>query len=338
MPREEYENLLESVKSLGDINEMGEDEMDDAVGDKLDAEMDDDEMMDDKLDVLKQMWKEEDDLLTFDWIRNIATDEQIVAMYNRFIEDEMDPVQIAMHREYLEELVKASGYQAEEMYLAMGEIGHNIKPKTDRSRGDAPEGKINKQESCGSKGMASKKKKGKKESKVDETLDGGGSLHILFKDLTHEAQLETLDYFEESALDEDFVVAIWKMLNQPEYLLKDAVPGSIPDKFTPRDYIVGTGIEHSLREFVECAFEHLNIAGDWVGHGEQESFIYRRGPRPLSSADSTLVSVSSEYYRPAEVNRLIADYSAIKNELGWNPTITFEQLVQKMVFGDLHKA
>jgi GDPmannose 4,6-dehydratase len=93
----------------------------------------------------------------------------------------------------------------------------------------------------------------------------------------------------------DYVRAMWLMLQQSE----------------PEDYVVGSGQTHSVEEFVQIAFEHVGL--DWHSH----------------------VVVDPQFYRPAEVDLLLADPSKAKRNLGWEPEVSFEQLVQMMVDADL---
>ena len=93
----------------------------------------------------------------------------------------------------------------------------------------------------------------------------------------------------------DFVRGMWLMLQQDE----------------PRDYVLATGETNSVREFADLAFGHLG----------------------LDSQDH--ITVSEDLLRPAEVHRLIGDPSAIRNDLGWEPSVTFEELVRLMVDADV---
>jgi GDPmannose 4,6-dehydratase len=93
----------------------------------------------------------------------------------------------------------------------------------------------------------------------------------------------------------DYVDAMWRML-QPD---------------TPQDYVVGTGATHSVEELVRVAFEHVGL--DWRKH----------------------VVTDPQFYRPSEVDLLIADPSRIQSELGWSPQVSFAQLVTMMVDADL---
>jgi GDPmannose 4,6-dehydratase len=94
---------------------------------------------------------------------------------------------------------------------------------------------------------------------------------------------------------QDYVRAMWMMLQQPE----------------PRDYVIGTGESHTIRELCEVAFSRVGL--DWERH----------------------VRIDPRYFRPVEVERLRADPSRARTELGWKPEVTFEELIAEMVDADL---
>src|SRR5687768_2711077 len=116
-------------------------------------------------------------------------------------------------------------------------------------------------------------------------------------DLATELRLGNLDAQRDWGFAGDYVDAMWRMLQQPE----------------PRDYVVGTGVAHSVRRLVEIAFGHVGL--DWRRHVVQD-------PR---------------FVRPAEVDLLLADPSRARAELGWRPRMSFETLVTTMVDEDLRR-
>src|SRR5438046_258296 len=109
----------------------------------------------------------------------------------------------------------------------------------------------------------------------------------------------------------DYVRAQWLMLQQPQ----------------PDDYVVATGEQHSVRDFVVLAGKLLGMDIAWCGAGTDEVGIDRNSGR-------TVVRVDSRYFRPAEVDSLLGDASRIRNELGWKPETPFEALVREMIESD----
>jgi GDPmannose 4,6-dehydratase len=109
----------------------------------------------------------------------------------------------------------------------------------------------------------------------------------------------------------DYVEMQWRMLQQ--------------DK--PEDFVIATGMQHSVREFVALAAEVLGIELRWEGQGVDEIAVDQGG--------STVVAVDPLYFRPTEVETLLGDPSYAHQRLGWKPTVTFEQLVKEMVEADL---
>ena len=114
---------------------------------------------------------------------------------------------------------------------------------------------------------------------------------------------------------EDFVEGVWLMVNQEE----------------PKDYLLASGETHTIKEFVELAFKAANIDGHWEGEGLEERYIYKG-----STHGHNLVVINEKFYRPAEVELLLGDPTDAKEKLGWNPKISFEKLVQRMVKFDLN--
>jgi GDPmannose 4,6-dehydratase len=112
----------------------------------------------------------------------------------------------------------------------------------------------------------------------------------------------------------DFVEAQWMMLQQAQ----------------PMDIVLATGVQHSVREFIDAAAKELDIAIRWDGDGVNEKGYDR--------ADNCIVAVDPRYFRPAEVDTLLGDISKAKRVLGWQPKITFEELVKEMVHEDFEAA
>lgn len=117
----------------------------------------------------------------------------------------------------------------------------------------------------------------------------------------------------------DYVEAQWMILQQEE----------------PDDFVIATGEQHSVREFVEISFREVGIEVEWQGEGLEEVGIARTGDQKLACSDKVVVSIDSRYFRPTEVETLLGDPTKAKEKLGWEPRISFAELVSEMVEGDL---
>jgi GDPmannose 4,6-dehydratase len=121
----------------------------------------------------------------------------------------------------------------------------------------------------------------------------------------------------------DFIEAQWLILQQPE----------------PDDYVIATGQQYSVREFIELAARELDLVIEWEGQGTDE-----RGIVTKSSSDDcpkvgdVIVQVDPRYFRPTEVETLLGDPTKAKKQLGWEPRIGFQDLVKEMVTQDLEIA
>ena len=113
----------------------------------------------------------------------------------------------------------------------------------------------------------------------------------------------------------DYVKAMWLMLQHDE----------------PEDFVIATGVAHSVREFVEKAFHEIGLELDWQGSGVEEKGVDLKTGR-------ILVEIDSRYFRPTEVEFLLGDASKARAKLGWQPEISFDELVQTMVREDLLEA
>jgi GDPmannose 4,6-dehydratase len=109
----------------------------------------------------------------------------------------------------------------------------------------------------------------------------------------------------------DFVEGMWLMLQQDE----------------PDDYVLSTGETHTIKEFVELACKECGWNINWIGEGLDEKGILDNG--------LTIIEINKKYYRPAEVEVLLGDYTKAKSVLGWEPKIKFQELVRIMMKGDL---
>ena len=110
----------------------------------------------------------------------------------------------------------------------------------------------------------------------------------------------------------DFVDAMWRVVQTEK----------------PDDWVIGTGEDHSVREFCELAFDHVGVELQWSGSGIDEIGVDR------ASGEKRVV-VNPRYFRPAEVDRLLSDSTKARRELGWEPRVGFEDLVKMMVDADL---
>ena len=104
----------------------------------------------------------------------------------------------------------------------------------------------------------------------------------------------------------------------------------------PEDFVIATGVQHSVREFTELAFRHAGMELRFEGKGLEEKGVCVKGPERL--VGKTLVAVSPDFYRPTDVVNLWGDPTKARAKLGWNPAkTTFEQLVKLMVEHDMAK-
>jgi len=108
---------------------------------------------------------------------------------------------------------------------------------------------------------------------------------------------------------------------------------------TPDDFVIASGVQHSVRDFVERAAGELGIGMRWEGEGVNEIGIVDS----ISSSQKlqkgqVIVRVDLRYFRPTEVESLLGDPSKAKKELGWVPKISFEELVKEMVLADMEIA
>jgi len=110
----------------------------------------------------------------------------------------------------------------------------------------------------------------------------------------------------------DYVKAMWLMLQQ--------------DK--PEDFVIASGETHSVREFVEKAFETADISIEWKGKGLNEVGIDKESGK-------IVVKIDPQFFRPADVELLLGDPTKAKQKLGWKPEVNFDQLVEMMVRSDL---
>lgn len=120
---------------------------------------------------------------------------------------------------------------------------------------------------------------------------------------------------------EDFIEGVWLMLNQE----------------TPKDYILSSNETHTIKEFVELAFEAAGIKGHWSyknldnSDKRPENEVFRKDTGEI------LMKINKKFYRPAEVELLLGDSSSARKELDWQPKTSFKDLVDKMIKSDLNE-
>ena len=125
-------------------------------------------------------------------------------------------------------------------------------------------------------------------------------------------ELGNLDAKRDWGHAKDYVEAMWLMLQQEE----------------PEDFVIATGQQHTVREFVDAAFDYMGYSIEWVGEGLKEvAKDYGTG--------EVLVTINPEFYRPAEVDSLVGDCTKAKETLGWKHNYSFTQLVEEMCKYDL---
>jgi GDPmannose 4,6-dehydratase len=132
--------------------------------------------------------------------------------------------------------------------------------------------------------------------------------------LQSELYLGNLDAKRDWGHAKDFVLAQWMILQQDQ----------------PDDFVIATGEQYSVRQFVEAAAKVIGIDVEWRGSGLDEKGYDQSG--------KCIVHVDERYYRPTEVDSLLGDASKAKRELGWEPKISFSELVHEMMEADLKEA
>ena len=122
----------------------------------------------------------------------------------------------------------------------------------------------------------------------------------------------------------DYVKMQWLMLQQDQ----------------PKDYVIATGKQVSVRRFVEKVADILKIEIDWIGSGINEKGKIKNITNSNSNLkiDDIIVEVDPRYYRPTEVENLLGNAEKAKKELGWTPEISLDEMIKEMVCHDLQKA
>jgi GDPmannose 4,6-dehydratase len=141
---------------------------------------------------------------------------------------------------------------------------------------------------------------------------GLARIHQRLQDCIYLGNLDALRDWGHAA---DYVEAQWRMLQQPG----------------PKDYVIATGEQHSVREFVQVAGQTLGMQIEWRGKGLEECGVDRVDGR-------TVIRVDARYFRPTEVDTLLGDASLARQELNWRPQRTFLQVATEMALADLEIA
>lgn len=124
--------------------------------------------------------------------------------------------------------------------------------------------------------------------------------------------LGNLDARRDWGYAKDFVEAMWLMMQQE----------------SPEDYVIATGENHSVREFVELAAEELGMKIEWNGFGVDEVGIDK-------NTGKTIIKINPVHFRPSEVDILLGDADKAKKNLGWTPRVSFKEMVKLMIESDL---
>ena len=111
---------------------------------------------------------------------------------------------------------------------------------------------------------------------------------------------------------EDYIEAMWKMTQNK----------------TPKDYVIATGKNHSVKQFINECVKILKLSTKWIGKGLNEKLVNKKN-------NQTLISIDKRYFRPAEVDNLKGNFNKAKRELKWKPKTSFKNLVKMMIESDL---
>ncbi len=134
-----------------------------------------------------------------------------------------------------------------------------------------------------------------------------------------------LDSLRDWGHAKDYVRMQWMMLQQ--------------DK--PTDYVIATGVQYSVRDFIEMAASKIGIEIEFKGDGENEEGFVKKISDKLEtnlSVGDRIIKVDKRYYRPTEVETLLGDPSKAAKELGWTPEITIDEMIEEMIQNDMQKA
>ena len=120
----------------------------------------------------------------------------------------------------------------------------------------------------------------------------------------------------------DYCVAMWKMLQQKQ----------------PEDFVIATGVQYSVRQFIQWSAKELGITLSFEGEGLNEIGIVESkegNHSPNVNVGDVIVRIDKRYFRPAEVDTLLGDPSKAREQLGWTPEITVQEMCSEMIAEDL---
>lgn len=167
-------------------------------------------------------------------------------------------------------------------------------------------------------------------ARIKKAIETGASFEPL--------ELGNVDAKRDWSDAEDFADGIWFMLNQEKYN-KDfpIIFGGLTEEQERiynyskniKEYVLSSNETHTIREFVELAFQAAGVIGEWSGSGVNEVLKQKE-------TGAILLKINEKFYRPAEVEILLGDSTNARQELGWEPKTTFEKLVEKMVINDIN--
>lgn len=143
--------------------------------------------------------------------------------------------------------------------------------------------------------------------------------------LEHCLYLGNMDALRDWGHAKDYVRMQWMMLQQDN----------------PEDFVIATGVQYSVRQFVQWSAEELGIELEFHGSGENEQATVKKisgDNAPALNVGDVIVKIDPRYFRPAEVETLLGDPTKAKTRLGWTPEITIQDMCSEMVISDLQEA
>lgn len=143
--------------------------------------------------------------------------------------------------------------------------------------------------------------------------------------LEKQLYMGNLDSLRDWGHAKDYVRMQWMMLQQE----------------TPKDYVIATGVQYSVREFIDKSAKQLGITLNFEGEGISEKGIVKSvdgDKAPAVSIGDVIVEIDPRYFRPAEVETLLGDPALAKSDLGWVPKITLDEMIEEMIAADLESA